>query len=159
MLMQHPPLCVLFRLSCRPAGKLKVSIKASWLRGAKVDMEALTEASFTTHRSGEAALAGPAEDEQVGRLANARVQLNWLADAPCTRVSSIVSSANILASSRISMQHEVWHSYLQGSPQLAGADAAVTATSSSIRLNRAAARQHNKVTAAAENAVLHYGRL
>jgi hypothetical protein len=43
-----------------------VSIKASWLRDAKVDMEALTEASFTTHKSGDAALAGLAEDEQVG---------------------------------------------------------------------------------------------
>jgi hypothetical protein len=29
-------------------------------------MEALTEASFTTHKSGDAALAGLAEDEQVG---------------------------------------------------------------------------------------------
>jgi hypothetical protein len=28
-------------------------------------MEALTEASFTTHKSGDAALAGLAEDEQV----------------------------------------------------------------------------------------------
>jgi hypothetical protein len=53
-------------VSCRPAGKLKVSIKASWLRDAKLDMEALTEASFTTHKSGDAALAGLAEDEQVG---------------------------------------------------------------------------------------------
>jgi hypothetical protein len=44
-----------------------VSIKASWLRDAKVDMEALTEASFTTHKSGDAALAGLAEDEQVSR--------------------------------------------------------------------------------------------
>jgi hypothetical protein len=45
-----------------------VSIKASWLRDAKVDMEALTEASFTTHKSGDAAaLAGLAEHEQVRR--------------------------------------------------------------------------------------------
>uniref|UniRef100_A0A383V6X7 C2 NT-type domain-containing protein n=1 Tax=Tetradesmus obliquus TaxID=3088 RepID=A0A383V6X7_TETOB len=51
-------------LQLKPAGKLKVSIKASWLRDAKVDMEALTEASFTTHKSGDAALAGLAEDEQ-----------------------------------------------------------------------------------------------
>jgi hypothetical protein len=41
-------------LSCRPAGKLKVSIKARWLKDAKVDEDALTELSFTTHRSTEA---------------------------------------------------------------------------------------------------------
>ena len=70
-----PPRCpaLFLRLSCRPAGKLKVSIKASWLRGAKVDLEALTEASFATHKSGEAALAGLAEDEQVRRLCSCPV--------------------------------------------------------------------------------------
>jgi hypothetical protein len=40
--------------SCRPAGKLKASIKATWLKDAKVDVDALTELSFTTHRSTEA---------------------------------------------------------------------------------------------------------
>lgn len=37
---------------CRPAGKVKVSVKATWLKDVHVDMDALTEASFGTHRSG-----------------------------------------------------------------------------------------------------------
>lgn len=52
-------------LPCRPAGKLKVSIKCTWLKDAKIDMDALTEASFTTHKSNDG-LERPAEqDEQV----------------------------------------------------------------------------------------------
>jgi hypothetical protein len=44
-------------------GKLKVSIKAAWLKDANVDMDGLTEASFTTHRSAEREQAG--DEEQV----------------------------------------------------------------------------------------------
>jgi hypothetical protein len=39
----------------RPVGKLKLSIKAGWLKGAAIDLDALTEASFYTQRSGEEA--------------------------------------------------------------------------------------------------------
>ncbi|WIA11052.1 hypothetical protein OEZ85_011204 [Tetradesmus obliquus] len=71
-------------LQLKPAGKLKVSIKASWLRDAKVDMEALTEASFTTHKSGDAALAGLAEDEQVrGQLQLVAMAATGSAGATC----------------------------------------------------------------------------
>lgn len=52
-------------LSCRPAGKLKVSIKCTWLKDAKIDMDALTEASFTTHKSIDGPEGGAGEDEQV----------------------------------------------------------------------------------------------
>jgi hypothetical protein len=45
---------------CRPAGKLKVTVKATWLKDAKVDVDALTELSFGTQRSTE---AGDGEDE------------------------------------------------------------------------------------------------
>lgn len=53
---------------CRPAGKLKVTVKATWLNDAKVDVDALTELSFGTQRSTE---AGDGEDdfeEQVSCL-------------------------------------------------------------------------------------------
>lgn len=61
-----------------------MSIKASWLRDAKVDMEALTEASFTTHKSGDAALAGLAEDEQVrGQLQLVAMAATGSAGATC----------------------------------------------------------------------------
>lgn len=52
-------------LACRPAGKLKVSIKGTWLKDAKIDLDALTEASFTTHKSGDGLEQAPDEDEQV----------------------------------------------------------------------------------------------
>eukprot|EP00775_Hariotina_reticulata_P009982 gene9982-10137_t len=45
-------------LQLKPAGKLKLSVKATWLKDAKVDLDALTELSFTTHKSGEGAAAG-----------------------------------------------------------------------------------------------------
>eukprot|EP00878_Enallax_costatus_P028000 GHUV01030195.1.p1 GENE.GHUV01030195.1~~GHUV01030195.1.p1 ORF type:complete len:340 (+),score=113.06 GHUV01030195.1:602-1621(+) len=50
-------------LQLKPAGKLKVSIKGTWLKDAKIDMDALTEASFTTHKSGDG-LERADEDEQ-----------------------------------------------------------------------------------------------
>lgn len=52
-------------MSCRPAGKLKVSVKARWLKDAKVDVDALTELSFTTHRSTEAGDQPEGYEEQV----------------------------------------------------------------------------------------------
>lgn len=52
---------------CRPAGKLKLTVKATWLKDAQVDVDALTELSFGTHRSTEAGDWGAEEeDEQVG---------------------------------------------------------------------------------------------
>ncbi|KIZ07466.1 hypothetical protein MNEG_0476 [Monoraphidium neglectum] len=42
-------------LQLKPVGKLKLSIKAGWLKGAAIDLDALTEASFYTQRSGEEA--------------------------------------------------------------------------------------------------------
>lgn len=51
----------------RPVGKLKVSIQATWLKDARVDMDALTELSFGTHRSTEAGEALQDGDEQVQR--------------------------------------------------------------------------------------------
>jgi len=55
-------------MACRPAGKLKVSIKCMWLKDAKVDVDALTELSFNTHRSTEAGLDEAEGDEQVGSI-------------------------------------------------------------------------------------------
>lgn len=52
-------------VSCRPAGKLKVTVKATWLKDAKVDVDALTELSFGTHRSTEGGLGPEEEYEQV----------------------------------------------------------------------------------------------
>lgn len=51
---------------CRPAGKLKLTVKATWLKDAKVDVDALTELSFGTHRSTEAGDWAEEEGEQVG---------------------------------------------------------------------------------------------
>eukprot|EP00879_Flechtneria_rotunda_P014158 GHRR01014794.1.p1 GENE.GHRR01014794.1~~GHRR01014794.1.p1 ORF type:complete len:253 (+),score=85.94 GHRR01014794.1:185-943(+) len=51
-------------LQLKPAGKLKLSVKCTWLKNAKVDMDALTEASFTTHRSTDAGAAAANEYEQ-----------------------------------------------------------------------------------------------
>ncbi|KAF8068253.1 hypothetical protein HT031_001940 [Scenedesmus sp. PABB004] len=48
-------------LQLKPAGKLKLSVKAVWLRDARVDLDALTEASFNTHRSS----GGDGFDEQA----------------------------------------------------------------------------------------------
>lgn len=54
-------------LACdnRPAGKLKLSIKATWLKHAKVDVDALTELSFNTHRSTDAGELEEPGEEQV----------------------------------------------------------------------------------------------
>ncbi|KAI8476827.1 MAG: hypothetical protein J3K34DRAFT_516111 [Monoraphidium minutum] len=56
-------------LQLKPVGKLKVSIKAGWLKGAAVDPDALTEASLHTLRSAEGGGGGShgfgeGEDEQ-----------------------------------------------------------------------------------------------
>ncbi|GBF98922.1 hypothetical protein Rsub_11714 [Raphidocelis subcapitata] len=41
-------------LQLKPAGKLKLSVKAGWLKDAPIEPDASTEASWTTGRSGEA---------------------------------------------------------------------------------------------------------
>lgn len=51
-----------------------MSIKATWLKDAKVDVDALTELSFGTHRSTEAAELGMEGDEQVGGTRRAEWQ-------------------------------------------------------------------------------------
>jgi hypothetical protein len=53
-----------------------VSIKAAWLKDAKVDMDGLTEASFTTHRSAEREQA--ADEEQVSGPAGRACYLYYL---------------------------------------------------------------------------------
>jgi hypothetical protein len=37
---------------CRPAGKLKVSVKATWLSDASVDADAMTEVTEMTEATG-----------------------------------------------------------------------------------------------------------
>jgi hypothetical protein len=51
-------------LCCRPVGKVKISIKASWMKDAKVDMDALTEMSFGRSEGG-AASSLQGDNEQV----------------------------------------------------------------------------------------------
>lgn len=59
-LMLMPPLLP----PCRPHGKLKVSIKACWLKDAPVDFDAMTEAS--SFSKNELTRTSNEEDEQVG---------------------------------------------------------------------------------------------
>jgi hypothetical protein len=67
----------------RPAGKLKLTIKATWLKDAKVDGDALTEMSFGTQRSTEAGEAFEEGDEQVGGACcrASGVAVGWLTPA------------------------------------------------------------------------------
>jgi hypothetical protein len=110
---------------CRPAGKLKLTVKATWLKDAKVDVDALTELSFGTHRSTEAGDWGAEEEgEQVGCVCWGSMgpvtcsTLGWRletqsgandpAQAPLTRQHSSMRKASILQA-RAGLQSElIW---------------------------------------------------
>lgn len=53
-----------------------MSIKATWLKDAKVDLDALTDVSVNTHRSADAGSDAGELDEQV-RVRDCKRQCGW----------------------------------------------------------------------------------
>lgn len=54
---------------CRPVGRLKCSVKATWLRNAKVDMDAMTEVTHNSEYT-DPAVEEELQEEQVGKPAS-----------------------------------------------------------------------------------------
>jgi len=65
-------------------------VKATWLKDAKVDLDALTELSFTTHKSGE----GTAAEDDVEQVKHSlHIDTCWSGCLECRQSNCFVRTS------------------------------------------------------------------